>query len=132
MELAVNSGISALADRFFAAISDGDAAALAELYSQDAVVWHNYRDAAQTRAQSLRLLGWLQRTAGPLRYVEVRRVVLADGFVQQHVVEFGGAAAGLRMPTMLRAFCDGRHIFRIEEYVDPAPLNARLAQAGTR
>ncbi|MGI5158989.1 nuclear transport factor 2 family protein [Microbispora sp. CA-102843] len=125
----MSSGVSALADRFFEAVSRGDLAELDALYSQDAVVWHNYDDVAQTRDESMRLLAWLARKAGPLRYVEVRRILLEDGFVQQHVVELGGQCEGLRMPAMLRVRCDDGLVYRIEEYVDPTPLNARLAAA---
>ncbi|MFD8738346.1 nuclear transport factor 2 family protein [Streptomyces sp. NPDC059618] len=124
----MSAGVSALADRFFTAVSRGDLAELDELYGPDAAVWHNYDDVEQTRADSLRLLSWLAAKAGPLRYTEVRRTVLDDGFVQQHVVELGGRCEGIRMPAMLRVFCDDRHIHRIEEYVDPGPLNARLAR----
>ncbi|MEV0012092.1 nuclear transport factor 2 family protein [Streptomyces sp. NPDC047973] len=123
----MTTGIEAIADRFFDAVSRGDVATLADLYSAEVAVWHNYDDAEQTREESLRLLGRLHRKVGPMRYEQVRRTVLDDGFVQQHVVELAGMAAGLRMPAMLRVHCDGRHIHRIEEYVDPGPLNARLA-----
>jgi ketosteroid isomerase-like protein len=123
----MSAGVSALADRFFAAVSHGDLAELEALYSPDVTVWHNYDDVDQTRAESLRLLSWLAAKAGPLHYAEVRRTVLDDGFVQQHVVELGGRCEGIRMPAMLRVFCDDRHIRRIEEYVDPSPLNVRLA-----
>ncbi|MFE7215624.1 nuclear transport factor 2 family protein [Streptomyces sp. NPDC057611] len=120
-------GVPALADRFFAAVTARDIPALDSLYGPDAVVWHNYDDVEQDRDDSLRLLGQLARAAGPMRYTEVRRIVLEDGFVQQHVVELGGRCEGLRMPAMLRVWCDDRHIHRIEEYVDPGPLTARLA-----
>lgn len=123
-----HASIAALADRLFAAIGAGDADGLRALYHEDAAVWHNYDDTEQTREQSLRLLGWLGREAGPLRYVDVRRIVLDDGFVQQHVVELGGPYAGIRMPAMLRVFCGDNTIDRIEEYVDPTPLNTRLAE----
>ncbi|WP_328445714.1 nuclear transport factor 2 family protein [Streptomyces sp. NBC_00386] len=126
----MSAGVSALADRFFAAVSRGDLAELDALYSPDVAVWHNYDDVEQTREESLRLLSWLAAKAGPLRYANVRRTVLDDGFVQQHVVELGGRCEGIRMPAMLRVFCDDRHIRRIEEYVDPGPLNARLAASG--
>ncbi len=123
----MTAGVAALADRFFAAVARGDRAELEALYSSDVAVWHNYDEVEQTREESLRLLAWLSRRAGPLRYVEVRRLLLDDGFVQQHVVELGGECAGLRMPAMLRVHCDEHRIHRIEEYVDPGPLNARLA-----
>lgn len=126
------TGVGELADQFFAAITRGDTGLLQALYLPDAIVWHNYDDTEQTAEQSLRLLAWLHRTAGPLQYTDVRRIVLADGFVQQHVVVLGGRCAGLRMPAMLRVFCDRDRIRRIEEYVDPTPLNARLAETARR
>lgn len=59
----MSEGVSALADRFFAAVSRGDLAELDELYSPDVAVWHNYDDVEQTRAESLRLLSWLAAKA---------------------------------------------------------------------
>ena len=121
------NAIAAIADKFFEAVNNGDLAVLDELYSQDVSVWHNYDELNQNREESMRTLSWLNKKAGPLRYVDIRRVLLEDGFIQQHVVELGGIAEGLRMPAMLRVYCDERQIHRIEEYVDPGPLNARLA-----
>ncbi len=116
-----------LADRFFAAVSAGDLQALDRLYADDVAVWHNYDEVEQTKAESLRLLGFLHRTVGPLRYVEVRRTDLADGFVQQHVVELDDLDGGvLRMPAMMRVYCDGGQVRRVEEYVEPGPVNALL------
>ncbi|QKT13853.1 DUF4440 domain-containing protein [Rhodococcus sp. W8901] len=118
-----------VADKFFAAVTAADVATLETLYSPDVVVWHNYDDIEQTRDESIRTLSWLARKAGPLEYVQIRRLLLDDGFVQQHVVELNGVAQGLRMPAMLRVYCDDKHIHRIDEYVDPGPLNVRLAAA---
>ena len=121
------NAIAAIADNFFEAVNNGDLAVLDELYSQDVSVWHNYDELNQNREESMRTLSWLNKKAGPLRYVDIRRVLLEDGFIQQHVVELGGIGEGLRMPAMLRVYCDERQIHRIEEYVDPGQLNARLA-----
>ncbi|MFJ9387368.1 nuclear transport factor 2 family protein [Nocardioides sp. NPDC101246] len=121
--------IEAVVDRFFTAVEAGDTATLTEIYSPDAGIWHNYDDVTQTREESLRTLGYLHHVAGPMRYTEVRREVVADGVVQQHVVVLSGRAEGLRMPAMLRIVVDGDRVRRIEEYVDPAPLNQRLTQS---
>lgn len=121
------TAIAAIADQFFEAIKNGDVAVLEGLYSPDVSVWHNYDELNQNRDESMRTLAWLNKKAGPLRYVDIRRVLLDDGFIQQHVVELGGIAEGLRMPAMLRVYCDEHLIHRIEEYVDPGPLNAKLA-----
>lgn len=118
--------VEAVVDRFFTAVEAGDTAALNEIYAADAGIWHNYDDVTQTREESLQTLGYLHHVAGPMRYTEVRRELVADGVVQQHVVVLSGRAEGLRMPAMLRIVVDGDHVRRIEEYVDPAPLNERL------
>jgi len=122
------NSVEALVDGFFAAVTAGDREALERIYSPDAAIWHNYDDVEQSREESLRLLAYLHRKVGPLRYEGVRRVVLEDGVIQQHVVVLGGVGAGLRMPTMIRIFCAGDHVTRIEEYVDPGPLNQRLSE----
>jgi len=118
-----------IADRFFAAVERGDLDAVAELYADDVAVWHNYDDLDQTKAESLRTLGYISSRFGPLRYVDVRRIELADGFWQQHVTELTFRGQVTRIPAALRAFCRDGRIVRIEEYVDPAPF-ARLVAAG--
>ncbi|SOD71805.1 ketosteroid isomerase-like protein [Jatrophihabitans sp. GAS493] len=123
----MSGGIEAVADRFFAAVSTGDVETLEAIYRDDVAVWHNYDDVSQSKAESIRLLGWLTRKVGPLNYVEVRRLVLADGFIQQHVVEVAAAAGDpIRMPAMLRVYCDAEQVSRIEEYVDPTPINSLI------
>ena len=121
-------GHGVVADRFFAAIERGDVDAVADLYSDDVTVWHNYDGLDQTKAESLRTLGWIASHFGPLRYVDVRRIELADGFWQQHVTELTHRGAVTRIPAALRAYCRFGRIVRIEEYVDPAPF-ALLATA---
>lgn len=122
------SPTGALADRFFAAITACDARALERLYAPDVEVWHNYDDAVQDRDESLATLAWLSRRVGPLRYRDIRRVEIDGGFVQQHVVVCEGL--DLDMPAMLRVWCADDVITRIDEYVDPGPLNARLRACG--
>ncbi|WP_430334384.1 nuclear transport factor 2 family protein [Rhodococcus sp. ACT016] len=122
-----------LADRFFAAVSSGDAVTLAELYSPDARIWHNDDGEEQTVAENLRVLRWLSRTLENFRYEDIRRHALPDGFAQQHVVR--GTLAGygpLEVPASLFVrVVDGR-ICRIDEYVDSAatrPLREVAAAA---
>lgn len=116
-----------LADAFFDAIVRGDIAAVTDLYADDVEVWHNYDEVDQTKAQSLRTLGWIHARLGPLRYVEITRTLLPDGFWQQHVTELTRDGVTTRIPAALRVFCRDGRIVRIEEYLDPAPFNALAA-----
>ncbi|MEU4641453.1 nuclear transport factor 2 family protein [Micromonospora sp. NPDC023814] len=124
-------GYDDIAERFFAAVGRGDLAAVTDLYADDVEVWHNYDEVDQTREQSLRTLGWIHAKLGPLRYVDVRRTLLPDGFWQQHVAEITGDGATTRIPAALRVFCRAGKIVRIEEYLDPAPFTALVAARAT-
>jgi ketosteroid isomerase-like protein len=113
--------IEDLAERFFAAIEAGDSATVAAIYADDATVWHNYDQVEENKARNLKVLAWVSRQLRGASYTQVRRVVLDDGFIQQHVL-IGTAADGtqLAIPAMMRVFCRDGSITRIEEYLDPA------------
>ncbi len=123
MTLEGAEAINALAERFFNAIEQGDVAAVADCYTPDAAVWHNYDQQDQGRADNLRVLAWLGRHLGGLRYEEVRRVVLDDGFVQQHVLRATTEAGeAMEVPAMMRVEVRDGRIRRIEEYLDTAQV----------
>jgi ketosteroid isomerase-like protein len=123
--------IEALAARFFAAVPAGDVATLESLYADDAVVWHNYDQIGQTRAENLATLGALHRVLADWRYEEVRRDVLADGFVQQHVLRATAPGGALEVPAMMRVWCADGRITRIDEYLDTGQLGPlRVRRAG--
>jgi ketosteroid isomerase-like protein len=117
--------IDQLASRFFQALERGDVATVGECYAPGAMIWHNYDQVEQAREANLRVLRWVVDNVTALRYEEVRRVVLDDGFVQQHVLR-GTAPDGtpLEVPAMMRVtVADGR-ITRLEEYLDTAQVAA--------
>jgi uncharacterized protein len=114
-----------LAKRFFTAIEAGDTATLAEIYAPDVTVWHNFDQTEQGRDQNLKVLTWLTRRVPDMRYEEIRREVLPDGFLQQHVLR-GTAPDGsaLEVPAILRIYCTDGAIVRVEEYLDTAQTAA--------
>lgn len=117
--------IRELANRFFAAIEQGDPDGVAACYAPDAVIWHNYDRASQTRAENVEVLkGFVERTRAR-RYSERDLKVFPGGFSQQHLlVATARGGAVLELPAAL--FCDvadGR-ITRLREYFDPAPVAA--------
>jgi uncharacterized protein len=117
--------INLLGKRLFEAIETADIDALRDIYAPDVAIWHNFDQAEQGRDDNLRLLGWLSSHVTELRYTEIRRVVIDDGFVQQHVLR-GTAPNGtaLEVPAMLRVFCKDGRVTRIEEYLDTAQVAA--------
>jgi uncharacterized protein len=113
--------IVSLADRFFAAIEAGDVADVEQCYADDAVVWHNFDQYDQPRGENLKVLAWMVAHLNDRRYEEVRRIVVDGGFVQQHVLR-GTTASGdrLELPAMVRVYCNGGKVRRVEEYLDTA------------
>ena len=114
-------GVAAVADEFFAAIEAGDTDALARLYHPDARIWHNFDQIEQTVDENMKTLRFIVRALSDRRYEDVRRIVLDDGFVQQHVLRGTTPRGKLEMPAMMRVWVDGGQVTRIDEYLDPAP-----------
>ena len=115
--------IDALAARLFGAIEAGDLEGCASCYSDDLVVWHNHDRREQRKDRNLEVLGWVIENVKDRHYDDIRRVVVADGFVQQHVLR-GTAHTGERLdlPAMMRVWCDEGRITRIDEYLDSNQL----------
>jgi ketosteroid isomerase-like protein len=114
-----------LGERFFTALMAGDTATIAALYTPDATIWHNFDKRDQDRDANLKTLGWVTRHVKNLRYEEIRRSPLPDGFVQQHVLR-GTAPDGseLDVPAILRFYCRDGQVSRIEEYLDTGQTKA--------
>ena len=122
-------GILTLADRFMTAVASGDLRTVRELYSDDAVIWHNNDGVAQTVEENLRVLEWVHRNVADFRYEDVRRQATEHGFVEQHVVR-GRTASGLEIEIpscLLCTVADGR-ITRVDEYLDSAHLASLLGE----
>ena len=114
--------IDAIATRFFDAVQAGDIDTVASLYADDVVIWHNYDQLEQTKAQNLRTLGYVAATVVPRSYDDIQRVVLDDGFVQQHVLRGTAPGGALEVPAMLRVWVRDGQITRLDEYLDTAQV----------
>jgi ketosteroid isomerase-like protein len=112
-------------DQFVDALSAGDAARLDALFTDDAVIWHNYDQMGQRAKDSLAALAAL--AALQPRYEIVGRDVVDGACIQRHVVHVtlpGGQSASI--PAIQRiSLADGR-IRRIEEYMDSAQMAAAV------
>jgi ketosteroid isomerase-like protein len=110
-----------LADRFFAAIEAVDTKALDSIYTDDAVVWHNYDNLEQPRAANIAMLSAFPKMFKSFKYVKIRRAFFDGGFVQQHVCS-GIKADGhaFEVPNCMVVTVRGDRIARIDDYFDSA------------
>ena len=118
--------IDVLAERFLAAIAAGDTDTVRGIYADDATIWHNFDDKDQSPTENLRTLGYLHSVLADMRYEDVRRIVLPDGYLQQHVLRATGPRAALEIHAALRVYITDGRISRLEEYLDPAPFAAAM------
>jgi uncharacterized protein len=105
--------------RFFTALEAGDIDAVRAIYAPDALIWHNDDLIEQPVEDNLKVLAGLHRAVSGLRYDVIRRAVVDDGVLQQHVLRGtlpNGADVELHAAMYLQVR-DG-HITRIEEYLD--------------
>jgi ketosteroid isomerase-like protein len=117
-----------LADRLLAAIGVADEAALREVYSPNARIWHNFDQKDQTVEENLATLQDMHRRLDGLAYTQVRRFLAPGGFVQQHVLTGQAKAGPLCMPAMIRFTVEGGRITRLEEYLDTRQAMVMYAQ----
>jgi ketosteroid isomerase-like protein len=120
-----STDIEALASAFFDAVEAGDLDKVRAMYAPDVVVWHNFDGRGQTLDENLRVLKWIVANVSERRYEEIRRVVLDDGFVQQHVLRgIAPSGAHLNVPAMMRVWVEDGCVTRIDEYLDSAQVSA--------
>ena len=122
------TSIDALAAAFFGAIERGDLEAVRATYAPDAIVWHNTDRQEQNVDDNLRVLAWVVRNIAERHYGDVQRVVLEDGFVQQHVLSgVGPNGAKFVLPAMMRVWVRDGRITRLDEYLDSSQVAAMMA-----
>lgn len=118
----------ALADRFVRAIEAGDLEAVRACYASDARIWHNTDGVEQDVEDNLKVLAWMARKLPGRRYRLLRREALADGFLQQHVLEAGlPDGAPWRLPACLVVKVAEGRITRLDEYLDSAAVATLMA-----
>lgn len=118
--------IDDLATRFVAAVAAGDVATVEAIYADDATIWHNFDKVDQTRAENLATLAGMHRTLTNIRYEDIRRTIVDDGFFQQHVLRGSTKNGDLDLPAVLRVYVADGRITRLEEYLDTAQVAAAM------
>lgn len=124
-----------LADRFFSAIEQCDIPLLRQLYSENAVIWHNYdsldarftRPAGQSVSDNLELLHAMPELIQQIKYVVWYQEATDSGFVRQHIVT-GKTRDGaeVHLPVCVIARVVDSRIDAFYEYLDAGQLPASV------
>lgn len=111
--------------RFFTALEAGDIDTVRAIYAPDALIWHNDDLIDQSVDDNLKVLAGLHRAVSGLRYDVIRRAVVDDGVLQQHVLR-GTLPDGSEVELHAAMYLQVRdgHITRIEEYLDSGKRGA--------
>ncbi len=118
--------INDLATRFVAAVAAGDVATVEAIYADDATIWHNFDKINQTPSENLATLLGMHRMLTNIRYEDIRRTIVDDGFYQQHVLRGTTKSGELDLPAVLRVYVADGRITRLEEYLDTAQVAAAM------
>ena len=120
----LRSTVADVAERLFAAIEKGDAAAVEALWDDDVLVWKSAEPEDQIKNRALRVIFWFMGTTTERRYEILDRQFFDGGFVQQHVLHATGRNGGsisMRVCIVIKVGANGL-ISRIDEYFDPAAI----------
>jgi ketosteroid isomerase-like protein len=120
--------VADVAARLFAAIEDGDAATVEQLWDEDVLVWKSAEPEDQVKRRALRVISWFIDTTVERRYEILDRQFFDGGFVQQHILHATGRNGGsisMRVCLVIKLGANGL-INRIDEYFDPAELEPLL------
>jgi ketosteroid isomerase-like protein len=121
--------IAQVADRLFAAIENGDTAAVGQLWSDDIAVWRVGSSRDRDKVRALRVIDWFVGATLQRHYEILDRQFFDGGFVQQHILHAAGRSGGsiaMRVCIVIKLGANGL-ISRIDEYFDPAELAPLLS-----
>jgi ketosteroid isomerase-like protein len=78
--------VADVADRLFAAIENGDAATVEQLWDDDVLVWKSGEPVDREKKRALRVIAWFIDTTTERRYEILDLQFFDGGFVQQHIL----------------------------------------------
>jgi ketosteroid isomerase-like protein len=114
-----DSELSNVADRLFQAFVDHDGNALRELCDPDARFWSSATGGEVSLDELVASLPAMQKAIGKHRYEDVRRMIAADGFVEEHAVRStrpSGEALDVQACVVVHTD-DALRVVRLDEYI---------------
>ncbi len=120
------------AGALFSAIEAKDPDAVAALYADDVLVWHNFSNAFQDKETNVATLTSLCRHVPEIRYEVVERLALDDERVlQRHVLcAATGQGEEIQIPACMLITVRHGRIAAIHEYLDSGQANRLRAATG--
>ncbi len=111
-----------LAKELKRAFEEKDLDTIANLYSDDIVVWHNYDQIERNRSQALDSAKWVFSEIENFSIDDCKIFPIDGGYIQQCVFRGNYKKKDSSMEThaMIRVYCKNDKIYRIEDYSDPA------------
>ena len=122
--------IEAFAAHFVDAVQRGDARAMRDCFAPGGVIWHNTDGIEQSIDDNVKVLEWFIRTLPDRKYTVLRREVIPDGFVQQHILSATlPTGEPWKMDACVVVKMQNGKITRLDEYIDSA-AGAKLRALG--
>jgi ketosteroid isomerase-like protein len=112
-------------------LEQGSADPILDRLAPGAVVWHNDDKEDRDAVENMKRASQLHRVLRDVRVEVVQREQLSDGLLQRFVIRGTAVATGrpVAAHNCMVVHVDGRHVTRIEEYVDPT-LATQLGLGG--
>ena len=108
-------------DRFYAAMSAGDSAAIQACMTPDGRVWHGFDQLAQSPQEARAAWEQLFATTAERGIDDVRRTPIAGGYLQTHAfVVRTPTGDRIAWPVCIVVRIEGDLIARLDEYIDRA------------
>lgn len=118
------------AAHFVDTVQRGDGEAMRACYAPDGVIWHNTDNKEQTIDENIAVLNWFVETLPDRKYTVLRREVIPNGFVQQHILSATlPTGEAWKMDACVVVSMENGKIKRLDEYLDSA-AGAKLRAFG--
>ena len=114
----------AAGERLFHIVEHGDLAELRDIFTADAMVWHNTDEKLVDVETTIRNLETIRANATVFHYSDIRREPTPSGFVQQHILTVE-MPDGRSMRDLACCICrvEGGRIAHMDAYHDSAVVN---------
>ncbi len=114
-----------VAQQLFENIESKRVDGVSALYANDILVWHNFSNTTQTKAENLKVLEGLTKNVEQIRYDVTERVLLGERVMQRHLLRCRiSTGEEFVIPACIFVTAEGGKITRIDEYLDTTQSNA--------